>query len=89
MIKECLTQGARQAARDLAVWYVKDTKTADNPSMEASEVYSNIHIDQIIIHDPNRFSATWYTNGPLPSDRKVRVQKQTGQTVSTHIGMYI
>lgn len=66
MIKESLSQGARQAARDLSVTYGNDASIANNPVMEDVRVYSNIRMTGVIASS-NQFQSTWDTASSPPT----------------------
>jgi Flp pilus assembly protein TadG len=67
MIKESLANGARQAARDLAVAYGQNSTIANNRSMEDSWVFDNIRIKNIINSDTQFDDPVWDTSGQPPT----------------------
>ncbi len=77
-IKESLAQGARQAARDLAVAYGQNSQIEYNPSMQDSMVFDNIRLAGVIASS-EQFDAPVFNSGGSPPTVTVTVHYRGGQ----------
>ncbi len=78
LIKESLAQGARQAARDLAVVYGKNPAVASDRSLQDAMVFNNIRVTNIINASAQFATPTFNTAG-LPPTVTVTVSYTSGQ----------
>jgi Flp pilus assembly protein TadG len=66
LIKESLAQGAREAARALAIAYGQNSQIANNRPLEDAQVLSGITIPNIINASAQFSDPVWTTTGSLP-----------------------
>lgn len=67
MIKETLAQGARQAARNLAVEYGKDEQIQYNRSLQDALVFQNIRLKSVINANAQFSDPVWNTVATPPT----------------------
>ena len=78
LIKEGLSQGAREAARNLAVQYGQNSQIQFNRSMQDTMVFDNIQIHDIINSSTQFDDPVWNTNA-IPPTVQVTVHYTSGQ----------
>ena len=78
LIKTSLAQGARQAARDLAIAYGKDPTVATSRAMQDSQAFDKIRIYNLI-NDSAQFENPVFDTSVIPHTVKVRVNYLSGQ----------
>jgi hypothetical protein len=78
LIKEGLSQGAREAARNLAIAYGQNNSIQNNRSQQDAQIFSNIHINQIINASAQFQDPVWDANG-IPPTVTVTVDYTSGQ----------
>lgn len=66
-IKQGLSQGARQAARDLAVAYSQSKMVENDRSVQNSMVYSKIKIPGVITHESQFDNGSFDTSSTPPT----------------------
>src|SRR5438105_11342904 len=67
LIKEGLSNGARQAARDLSVIYGQDAQIQFSRSQQDNLVFSQVHLNNIINNAAQFDDPTWNTGGIPPT----------------------
>lgn len=78
MIKESLAQGARQAARDLAVAYGQNPSIENNRSLQDTMVFDNIKLAGAI-NASEQFDDPEWNTGAAPPTVTVTVHFTSGQ----------
>lgn len=78
LIKTSLAQGARQAARDLAIAYGKDPLVASNRAMQESQAFDHIRIHNLI-NDSAQFDDAVFDTAAVPHTVTVKVLYKSGQ----------
>jgi hypothetical protein len=78
LIKESLAQGAREAARNLAVQYGQNSQIVNNRPMEDTMVFDNIQIHNIINSSTQFDDPVWNTTA-IPPTVQVTVHYTSGQ----------
>jgi Flp pilus assembly protein TadG len=78
LIKEGLSQAAREAARNLAVAYGQSTSIVDSRTTQDDKVFDNIRIKNIVNASEQFDNPTWDTTGSPPIVT-VRVEYKGGQ----------
>lgn len=77
-IKESLSQGARQAARDCAVAYGSNNKIDGDRSLQDSFVFTNVKIPGVI-NDERQFDDAQFDANAVPPKVTVTVHYASGQ----------
>lgn len=77
-IKESLAQGARQAARDLAVAYGRNADIEGSRTMQNQMAFDNIHLNGVI-HDQEQFDDPVFDSAGQPPTVRVTVHYRGGQ----------
>jgi Flp pilus assembly protein TadG len=78
LIKEGLSQAAREAARNLAVQYGSNSQIQYSRSMQDVMVFNNIHINNVVVSTNQFDSPTWDTAG-IPPTVTVTVHYTSGK----------
>jgi hypothetical protein len=77
-LKEALSQGARQAARDMAIAYASNHNLENNKGMQDEFVFSKIRIPNVINH-PDQFEEAQINSTAIPPTVSVTVHYLGGQ----------
>ena len=78
LIQQGLSQGAREAARNLAIAYGQNNNINNNRPLQDALVYSNIHINQII-NSSSQFTDAQFDPTGIPPYVTVTVNYTSGQ----------
>ena len=76
-LKASLAQGARQAARQLAIAYGRDPSIAQNRSAQASLVLDQIRLNAVI-NDSQQFDQVTFQTAQIPHTVTVKVRYASG-----------
>jgi hypothetical protein len=82
LLEASLAQGAREAARDLAISYGRNPAVANNRTLEDASVFDNVRIHNII-NDSGQFDDPEWNTGTSPHTVHV-VVKYTGNKYGLH-----
>lgn len=77
-LKEALSQGARQAARDMAIAYASNHNLEGNKSMQDQVVFDRVRIPNVI-NDSAQFDEAQFNSSAIPPTVSVTVHYTGGQ----------